>query len=161
MPPRGRKPKPTPMKVVAGTARPGRINNAEPDLPPSRPPPPDFLSKEAKDEWERVIEGLYRSGIMTFIDVGALAAYCQSYGRWLVAEEALSKFAERDPATRGIMLKTQSGNAIQNPLVGAANTAMAAMVRYAAEFGMTPSSRARVNGDTGGQKESAAARFLK
>ena len=32
----------------------------------------------------------------------------------------------------------------QNPLVHAANNAMADMVRYAAEFGFTPSSRTQI-----------------
>jgi len=46
------------------------------------------------------------------------------------------------------MIKTTNGNAIQNPLVGMANRAMADMVRYATEFGMTPSSRSRIAGNT-------------
>jgi P27 family predicted phage terminase small subunit len=40
--------------------------------------------------------------------------------------------------------RTTKGNLIQNPLVGIANKAMADMVRYAAEFGMTPSARTRL-----------------
>lgn len=157
---RGPKPKPTKMKVITGTARVGRLNPDEPDLPPSRPSPPGFLSDEAKAEWERVIEGLYRAGIMTFVDVASLAAYCQAYGRWEQAEKALDKFAQKDLATYGLMMKTTSGNAIQNPLVGAANKAMADMVRYAAEFGMTPASRARVKGDGNGKKDEKGARYF-
>jgi phage terminase small subunit len=42
------------------------------------------------------------------------------------------------------MIKTKSGNVIQNPLVGTANKAMSDMARYAAELGMTPTARARV-----------------
>ncbi len=48
--------------------------------------------------------------------------------------------------TDGLIVMTKSGNLIQNPLVGTANKAMADMVRYAAEFGMTPSARTRVSG---------------
>jgi hypothetical protein len=48
---------------------------------------------------------------------------------------------KRDMLTGGLMIKTSNGNAIQNPLVGTANKAAADMVRYAAEFGMTPSAR--------------------
>ena len=47
-----------------------------------------------------------------------------------------------------VIVKTKSGNLIQNPLVGVANKAMADMVRYAAEFGLTPSARTRVAGVT-------------
>jgi phage terminase small subunit len=42
------------------------------------------------------------------------------------------------------MIRTLAGNVIQNPLVGTANRAMADMVKYAVEFGLTPSARARI-----------------
>jgi P27 family predicted phage terminase small subunit len=48
--------------------------------------------------------------------------------------------------TGGLMIRTTNGNAVQNPLIGVANKAMADMVRYAAEFGMTPSARSRIQG---------------
>jgi phage terminase small subunit len=50
--------------------------------------------------------------------------------------------ASLDPVTSSLLIKTSNSNAIQNPFVGIANTAAAAMVRFAAEFGMTPSARA-------------------
>ena len=57
---------------------------------------------------------------------------------------------ERDPNAAGLLVKTTGDNIIQNPLVGIANKAMSDMVRYAAEFGMTPSARVRLNGSGGG-----------
>jgi P27 family predicted phage terminase small subunit len=62
----------------------------------------------------------------------------------------------------GLVVKTKSGNIIQNPLVGVANKAMADVVRYAAEFGMTPSARSRieVGGSTLGAPQTAADEFL-
>jgi len=85
-------------------------------------------------------------GVLTALDRAAFAAYCQAYGRWRQAEEALALFAEKDTATKGITIKTTNGNVIQNPLVGVASKAMADMVRYGNELGLTPSSRARVDG---------------
>ncbi|MZR14236.1 phage terminase small subunit P27 family [Maritimibacter sp. DP07] len=148
---RGRKPKPSNLKVVAGTERADRRNESEPKPEVSRPKPPVHLSKPAKAEWNRVVDQLFNLGIMSDLDVAALAAYCAAYGRWVDAERALARMAEEDPDTRGIMITTVSGNAIQNPLVGAANKAMADMVRFAAEFGMTPSARTRIrtSGDDG------------
>jgi len=61
--------------------------------------------------------------------------------------------AERDQLTGGLMIKTTNGNAIQNPLVGTANKAAADMVRYAAEFGMTPSARSRITAAPPGDQE--------
>ncbi len=85
-------------------------------------------------------------GILTHLDRGALAAYCQAYGRWQAAETVLARMAEKDAVTEGLIIRTKSGNIIQNPIVGVANKAMADMVRYAAEFGLTPSARTRVEG---------------
>ena len=87
--------------------------------------------------WGRVCSALYAAGLMTELDRAALAAYCAAYGRWAQAERAINRMAAKDGLNAALMIKTVSGNAIQNPLVGIANKAKADMVRYAAEFGMT------------------------
>jgi len=118
-------------------------NEAKLDL--AEPTPPSFLCDEAKVEWGRICNTLYRAGLMTEVDRAALAAYCQSYGMWERAERALERMASKDQINHALMVKTTNGNAIQNPLHGIANKAKADMVRYAAEFGMTPSARVRVD----------------
>lgn len=145
MAPRGPKPKPTRLKVLSGTARPHRLNPAEPVIVAEVPDAPDHLTDPARREWERVTAEMAEAGILSALDRGALAAYAQTYGRWVAAERALETMATKDRVTAGLVIRTKSGNAIQNPLVGTANKAMADMVRYAAEFGLTPSSRSRVS----------------
>lgn len=157
---RGRKPKPTGLKVVAGTDRADRRNDQEPRFNPEIPTPPPFLSDEAKVEWGRVCDVLFQAGVLAKTDRAALGAYCQAYGRWQQAEAALSLMAARDNVTRGLMIKTTNGNAVQNPLVGTANKAMADMVRFAAEFGMTPSARSRIKAEERGKENDPAARFF-
>lgn len=147
MPPRGRKPKPTHLKIISGNPGKRKLNEDEPKPDLSLPMPPPHLSDDAKVEWGRVSEELYRIGLLSDIDRSALAAYCQAYGRWAQAERAINKMAENDTVTGALMVKTKNGNAIQNPLVGTANKAMADMIRYAAEFGMTPSARTRFSGN--------------
>lgn len=157
---RGRKPKPTHLKLVTGNPGRRKLNAAEP-MPESRlPKPPAFLSDEAKVEWGRVSEELYNLGILTGIDRAALAAYCQAYARWAQAEAAIGEMAKRDQLTGGLMIKTTNGNAIQNPLVGTANKAAADMVRYAAEFGMTPSARSRIKADGNAEDNDPAAAYF-
>lgn len=121
------------------------MNKKEAVVLPAEPTPPAFLSDEAKVEWGRVVGVLFRVGLMTELDRAALAAYCQAYGRWAQAETALARMAEKDLANKALMIKTSNGNAIQNPLVGIANKAKADMVRYALEFGMSPSARSKVD----------------
>ncbi len=144
---RGRKPKPSGLKLVTGTDRADRRNPEEPKPQPACPDPPGHLKGEARAEWDRVCVQLVTLGILSQIDRAALAAYCQAYGRWIQAETALDRMADRDAVTQGLMIKTQGGNAIQNPLVGTANKAMSDMIRYAAEFGMTPSARSRIRAE--------------
>ena len=141
---RGRKPKPTRIKKLHGN--PGRrpLNTAEAMPEPAIPSPPAFLSEDAKLEWNRVSEQLFRLGLLSHLDRSTLAAYCQAFSRWKQAEDAIAELAKRDQLSGGLMIKTSNGNLIQNPLVGTANKAMSEMMRYAVEFGMTPSARARV-----------------
>jgi len=54
--------------------------------------------------------------------------------------------AARDPVSGALLIKGGLGDPRANPLIRVANNAAADMVRYAAEFGMTPSARARVAG---------------
>lgn len=79
---------------------------------------------------------LERMGVVTVVDRAALAAYCQAWARWIDAEAQVAKL--------GTIVKTANGNLIQNPYLAVANRAMEQMTRLAAEFGMTPSSRSRV-----------------
>jgi P27 family predicted phage terminase small subunit len=76
--------------------------------------------------------------MVTALDRAALAAYAQAWGRWVQAETALA--ALPDPFT----CTTAAGNLIQTPLLGACNRAAADMMRYAAECGLTPASRGKV-----------------
>lgn len=144
---RGRKPTPTHLKIVRGNPGKRQISDREPVPTPELPTPPPHLADEAKVEWGRVSEELYRIGLLSGIDRAALAAYCQAYARWVHAEVALARMAERDHHTQALMVKTSNGNAIQNPLVGTANKAMNDMVKISAEFGMTPSARSRISMD--------------
>ena len=150
---RGRKPKPTHLKLVTGNAGKRPLLKMEAKINPAIPMPPPFLSDIAKVEWGRVSEELFTVGLLTNLDRGVLAAYCQSYGRWKTAEDALAKMAERDTLTNGMLIKTTNGNAIQNPLIGIANKAEADMVRYAAEFGMSPSARSRITATPPGEED--------
>ena len=138
------KPKPTHLKLIAGNPGKRHLNPNEPMPARARPSPPAMLTGDALDEWQRVSDELYVLGLLTNVDRAALAGYCQAYGRWLRAERGIAEMAKRDELTGGLMIKTTNGNAIQNPLVGTARKAMADMLRFAVEFGMTPSARSRI-----------------
>lgn len=159
-----RGPKPTPLHLALVRGRPAhKLPDPAKEIraPLDEPTPPAHLSDEAKVEWGRVVAILVSLKLMTQLDRAALAAYCQAYGRWVQAERALSAMAEKDTLTRGLMIKTTGNNLIQNPLVGTANKAMGDMVRCAAEFGMTPSARTRLQATGAGSNENPFEAFRK
>ncbi|QJF51099.1 phage terminase small subunit P27 family [Roseobacter ponti] len=133
---RGRKPKPTALKIVQGN--PGRrpLNGREPKPPAAMPTCPSHLSPTAKTEWKRLARVLNQIGLLTQIDRTVLAGYCQSYGRWVEAEKKL----QETPT----LLKTPAGYIQTSPWLTISNKQMELMVKYMAELGLTPSSRTRL-----------------
>jgi P27 family predicted phage terminase small subunit len=111
---------------------------------------PPELNADALKEWRKISRQLFAAGMLTVVDGAVLAAYCQAHGRWRQCERALAELSKRGT---GLLIRTTKGNFIQNPLVRMANHAMSDMVRYAIEFGMTPSSRSRVRANLNGQTD--------
>jgi P27 family predicted phage terminase small subunit len=140
---RGKRPNPTYLKIVKNVRK-SRINQAEAQPPRDLPQPPDLLSVEALEEWNRVSGDLYTAGLLTKIDRAVLALYCQCWGRWLVAERIIAADAARDPDGAGLLARTSNGTVVQAVAVGVARRAMHDCARFASGLGMTPSSRSRV-----------------
>ena len=92
---RGRKPKPTAVKVLEGNPGKRSLNTGEPKPEKKAPRCPAWLEDEAKKEWRRMAKQLEHLGILTEIDMAAFAGYCQAYARWKEAEEFISKDPER------------------------------------------------------------------
>lgn len=133
---RGRKPKPTAIRRQDGNPGKRGYNAAEPMPPGDGIDCPPHLSDPAQAEWQRIAGTLQELGVVTSVDRGALAAYCQAWGRWVEAEEKL-----KDTPT---LVKTASGYVQQNPWLTVANKQLELMGRYMAELGITPASRTRV-----------------
>jgi P27 family predicted phage terminase small subunit len=154
---RGRKPKAIHLRLLQGN-RENRAIGTEPEFELKLPAAPDYLGADAREEWERLAEEVWRLGLLRTADVKAFEAYCVAYGRAMQAERALRVMTDMDPQTSGLIIKTHHGNIIQNPLVGTANQAWRDMVRYAVEFGLTPSARARI-ASAGYQPPQEASKF--
>jgi P27 family predicted phage terminase small subunit len=153
MAPAGRPPKPHNLRIVEGNRgkRPIPESTVEPNI--RIPTVPAHLCDVAKVEWGRVVHELHNLGLISNLDRAMLAAYCASYALWVQATEAIKDEATRNPKTRGLTITTTNGNVIQNPMVGTANKAATDMLRFATEFGMTPSARARIGSIGEGKKD--------
>lgn len=148
---RGRKPKPTQIKLVTGN-------------PGHRPPPPDepkptaripkcpsHLDPEAKREWRRMSRELDDLGILTCIDKAIFAVYCESWSRSKREEKILQQegmiIRSRERVTEhpdGTVVRT-GGVPMINPRYKVKMDAVDKMMKALIEMGMSPSSRGRVS----------------
>jgi P27 family predicted phage terminase small subunit len=139
--------KPTKLKILEGNRGHRPLPQGEPQpVNLDAPQPPEWLTPYARQEWDRVSEELYAMGVTAQIDAVALAAYAECYSRWRVAEDIIRAAAVADPASGGLVTKSGTGTVVLHPAVGAANKARRDMLRFAAEFGLTPSARAHLEG---------------
>jgi P27 family predicted phage terminase small subunit len=134
---RGRRPKPTRLKVLTGNPGKRPLNEGEPRPEIAIPDCPEELGETARREWNRLVGELASLKLLTNFDRAALAAYCGAYALWAQATEAIQKY--------GVMIKSPSGYPVQSPYVSVANRQAEIMMRIASEFGFTPASRSRIS----------------
>jgi P27 family predicted phage terminase small subunit len=158
---KGRKPKPTNLHILNGNPSRKKLNTKEPKPRPLSPSCPKWLRREAKKEWKRIAPQLERIGLLTEIDGTALAGYCQSYAKWKEAEEYISKngFAYNIPK------RDEEGEIIslyvaQWPQVSIAKQCLDQIKAFCAEFGMTPSSRSRMEVNVPKEEDDGMRSFL-
>jgi P27 family predicted phage terminase small subunit len=138
-------PVPFPLKVLRGN--PGKRpmkREPQPEQHADVPEPPAFITGYAADLWWETAPELHRLGLLTIVDVAALACYCHAFGQWRMAAESLAKMQANDPIMNGMIIKTKYGDAAMNPLVTIVRKHAADVVRFAGEFGLTAAARARL-----------------
>lgn len=133
----GRRPLPTRLKVLQGTAQPCRMNPDEPEPEDDSIEKPFELSPVADKHWDKVIKELRAAKMITNVDSTALAMYCEVFAQWHDAMQKVKKY--------GSVIKNQKGHPAQSPYMRVAFGAQNQMRQMMTEFGMTPSSRSKVS----------------
>lgn len=139
----GRRPTPTALKVLAGTARPDRMNPAEPkppELQVGARPPAWLKDKRARRYWRDLVEVLGRARIIAVTDTTALAILAQAFGAW----RHWSDFLEVHGTTYETATENGSVMYRARPEVAYHKGAEDRLVTMLREFGMTPAARSRV-----------------
>jgi P27 family predicted phage terminase small subunit len=134
---RGRRPKPTRLKMLTGNPGKRPLNDDEPRPDANIPECPPELGPVAQQEWYRLVGELAALRMLTNLDRAALAAYCGAYALWAEATAQIQKY--------GAMIKSPTGFPIQSPYLAIANRQAEIMMRIASEFGFTPASRSRIS----------------
>ncbi len=128
-------PRPAPTEVKRALGNPGKrpLNENEPQ-PDGEARCPSWLCDVAKAEWKRLAPGLRKLGLLTAADQSSFGGYCQAFADWhaLVVRTA--------PDT------TQQH--LRRSIYAVRNDALRAMLRAAAEFGLSPSSRTGLSSPT-------------
>ena len=153
---RGRKPKPTALKVLEGNPGKRSLNDHEPIPPKGELKCPSWLLPEAKKEWKRLAPALEAMGVLTMADLTAFEGYCQAYARWKEAEAFITQ--------HGSIFQTPSGYVQQVPQVSIAQQNLKIMQSFCSELGLTPATRARSIAGAGsedGASEDPMERLLK
>jgi len=136
----GRKPVPTHIKIVRGNPGKRALPATEPRPAAGIPKMPGKLSTRARRAWKSIGPELERMGVLTVADGTALELLCDAYAEWRDARDVVI----RDGATyetvskHGTMTRTR-------PEVAIASDAWRRIAVMLREFGLTPSSRTKVD----------------
>ena len=82
---RGRKPKPTVLKLITGNPGKRPLNKQEPKVEPvtGEIKPPEHLKGAAVEEWNIQIAYLTKNGVIGANELSILADYCYLYGKFV------------------------------------------------------------------------------
>ena len=145
---RGRKPKPTHLRLITGNAGKRRINKHEPKPSGHLTEPPDWFTPAQIETWRHAIANA-PAGLLRKLDRGVLTV-------WTVAatlhQEAASKLNDssllvRGPARQADLFGGEPvprGAPVPNPFLSILHKQANIMMRAAEQLGFSPASRARV-----------------
>ena len=143
---RGRKPKPTFLKILDGNPSRRPFNAAEPKPRRGIPDPPDVLQGRALEEWHRITVILDDCGAITHADLSLIAVYCQAWDNWCDATEKLQQ--------TGPMMAGKTGVPVVSPLMRLQTQATATLKATWQELGLSPISRVKLQADISPEKDS-------
>lgn len=105
---------------------------------------PPHLVPEARKEYKRITAELKELGLITKIDRAALCGYCSAWAEVVYCELKIVEKNSQDPKGQaGFVIKTPNGYEQMSVWVQVRNRAYERMMRFASEFGMSPSSRTK------------------
>ena len=137
---KGRKPKPTHLKLVTGNPGKRALPKNEPAPARERPSKPADLDGKASKIWDVLVEETFAMGVLTRADGPALRMTCEAWARFFEARRAILQFGSMTYETEGV-----AGKQIKlHPNVGVQERAERTLRSWFSEFGLTPAARSRV-----------------
>jgi len=153
----GTKPKPSAVKKL-GPKPHHKQNKKEPQPTHRAQSPPYYLDGKAKYLFKQLVEILHtQMRVLTDADRLMLTALCEAYGEWRQAKAVLQDknlTYETKTASGDVMIRPR-------PEVQIKKDAAARMLKISVEFGLTPSSRTRLEAKGAGDEVDPFEEFLK
>ena len=132
---------PTEVKKQRGTLRQDRANPNEPQLSPTKPPIPTWLSDDGQKAFVELSNLLFDMSVLTEADSLSLTLLCDSYSEYKKAKEIVNELG----STMEVVSREGNSKSVIRPEVQIANQSFVRVFQLLKEFGLTPSSRAKVN----------------
>jgi P27 family predicted phage terminase small subunit len=152
---RGPPPEPTALKLLKGNPGHRPLSTSEPMPAKAKKGSrrvPSTLPPAGKTLWKNLVPELERLNLLTKIDDATLHGACLNYARALQAGALVKK--------QGLTIVTDKGFIIQHPAVSIERNSWQAWLRFATQFGLTPSARSSLHIKPVDDKPDAAADFL-
>jgi P27 family predicted phage terminase small subunit len=137
------------MKQLEGNPGKRALNKREPKVESKIPACPNHLKGAARTEWNTLTKELHALGLISNVDRAALAICCTAWADYVKASNKLVK--------QGEVIISEKGGMYQNPWVAIKKRSMDQVIKFYAEFGMTPSSRSRVKVDAPDEEDKMTA----
>ena len=137
---KGRKPKPTNLKIIEGNPGQRKLNQSEPKPKNKAPDCPLWLDEVAREEWNRLAPEMERIGLLTMVDGWIFANACQEYSDILKYRKVM---AEEGATYTHTNVKGEK-NVVTRPEAILLYKAQQMLKAYCAELGLTPSARGRM-----------------
>lgn len=137
----GRRPLPTAIHELNGFPGKRKLNRHEPKPRRSIPLPPSHLSDPVKEAWKKLAVKLHRMGVLTEADAWALEELAETY----VEVKDLRQKISLEGRTVKVVTTKGEERQLTNPLVTQLGDAAKRFRMMMVEFGLTPSSRAKVH----------------
>lgn len=107
---------------------------------------PSHLKGEARKHYRQIGEQLERYGLVSELDVGLLAMLAVNWAKWQWAQKRIAELNAEDEeyGEAGFVASTPNGYKVMSVYEQIARAAESSYQKLAAEFGLSPSNRSRV-----------------
>lgn len=147
----GRKPKPTAVKKLEGNPGHRALPSNEPRYDAASDRAPTGMSEDARKLWHQIAHDVIGAGVLRSVDVPAFTLMAEHYAlameaaREIAAMVAARAAGDAEKRLSPLLTVDSNGNERKTPLLQVFRDNAAAYRAFAAEFGLTPSSRARIH----------------